>query len=449
MNRREFSQYLALGWAMGVFPSFQVSAQRPPASPLKVLVVGAGIAGLAAANTLAAQGVEVTILEARSRIGGRIWTDRSAGFPIELGAGWIHGHSKANPITALAKAIDAPWVVSQEDSYAVFDEQGKRVDDNTLNQYYRQYKNLIRQQYSVAQEGSSLLQTLLKIQPDILQDPLMVYQLALNVEFDYAGAIEELSAEFWEDDKKFPGNDVLLPQGYDAIVNYLAQNLSILNNHQVNTITQTNENIVVSTNQGDFSADYAIVTVPLGVLKQGHITFLPPLSTTKTEAFQHVEMGTVNRVVLQFEQAFWDSEVQYLGYASHNKGLFPCFFNMEPYLDQNILTGFAVGNFGKEMESFTDAQITEQAMAILRKMYGNQIPLPQSQLITKWGADPFAYGSYSFAKAGFVPQDREILGRPEGQRLLFAGEHTHVEYPATVHGAFLSGIREANRILGR
>jgi monoamine oxidase len=93
-----------------------------------------------------------------------------------------------------------------------------------------------------------------------------------------------------------------------------------------------------------------------------------------------------------------------------------------------------------------DKEIVAEAMATLRRIYGEAIPDPAAWLITRWAADPFAGGSYSYTPVGADSEDYEQMAAPVGDRLFFAGEATHREHSATVHGAFLSGLREAQRI---
>ena len=106
-----------------------------------------------------------------------------------------------------------------------------------------------------------------------------------------------------------------------------------------------------------------------------------------------------------------------------------------------------LGDNGLAMENQTDAQITNDIMEILRKIYGNDIPNPTEVLISRWTQDPFARGSYSFAGLGSLPEDFEAFEVPLNNRVFFAGEHTIHDYRGTVHGAYLSGIREGQKIV--
>lgn len=109
--------------------------------------------------------------------------------------------------------------------------------------------------------------------------------------------------------------------------------------------------------------------------------------------------------------------------------------------------GFNAADFGREIEAWTDAAIVGSAMQTLRRIFGRHIPEPLDVQITRWAADPFAYGSYSFNALGSTPSMRDDLARSVGRRLFFAGEATERRYFGTVHGAYLSGLRAAQEVM--
>jgi len=109
--------------------------------------------------------------------------------------------------------------------------------------------------------------------------------------------------------------------------------------------------------------------------------------------------------------------------------------------------GFNAGTYGKAIEKMSDKQIVDDAMSALRSAYGKDIPEPNKWLVTRWNSDPFSFGSYSFAKTGKCVWARRTLAKPVKEKLYFSGEATSAEYPGTVHGAFLSGIREAKKMM--
>jgi monoamine oxidase len=122
--------------------------------------------------------------------------------------------------------------------------------------------------------------------------------------------------------------------------------------------------------------------------------------------------------------------------------------NANRAVGQPVLLGFNAADFGRTIEGWSDAQIVDGAMSTLRTMFGGDIPQPADFQISRWASDPFACGSYSYNKVGSTPAMRDRLAARIGDRVHFAGEATHRSSFATVHGAYLSGIRAAKEIAG-
>jgi monoamine oxidase len=108
--------------------------------------------------------------------------------------------------------------------------------------------------------------------------------------------------------------------------------------------------------------------------------------------------------------------------------------------------GIATGNAGLTMEAWDNEKIKSEVTQTLRTMFGSAATAPSAILPTRWTADPFAGGAYSFGSVGTSREDFAQMGMPASENLFFAGEHTHESYRATVHGAYLTGLREANRV---
>lgn len=451
MNRKKFLHTSLLGAGSLLLPSFAScddSTEPTQPNPTPVLIIGAGMAGLAAAQHLKSKNfTNVTLLEARDRIGGRINTNHSLNTPFDMGASWIHGAGSNNPITSVADKANAQTFATNDESLVVYNAQGNLIDDNTLDNYYEQYLNLLESVADAATTNKSVAQVINELNPLLLNDLIMQYQLSTYAEFDAGGSIDQLSSKYWEDDEAFAGNDVLFPNGYDAVTNYLANGLNIEQQTIVNGINYTNTEVIVNTNMGTFNANYVLCTVPLGVLQNNAIQFTPPLSAAHQQAITKLKMGHVNKVGLVFPSVFWDNSIQYVGYCGNIKGQYPYFMNAKKFVSANMLVTFALGDYGLAMENQTDAQITNDIMEILRKIYGNDIPNPTEVLISRWTQDPFARGSYSFAGLGSLPEHFEAFEVPLNNRVFFAGEHTTHDYRGTVHGAYLSGIREGQKIV--
>ena len=349
-----------------------------------VVIVGAGVAGLAAAGELRANGFEnVVVLEARDRIGGRIWTDTIGGdIPIDLGASWIHGVD-GNPISAIAAENDIATRPTDYDNEVVhfpgvaeprlpagevlrrFRELAARRPDSSLQSAYEQY--------------------LATYAPGDRERRYLEYLLNTIIEHEYGADIGDLSLQSIEGGSAYAGEDVVFPGGYRQIIDTLADGAAVRLGQAVTEIEYSGAGVVLTTASGaTFQAAGVIVTVPLGVLKKGRISFLPSLPPRKQRAIAR-------------------------------------------------------------LERYPDRRIVEDAVAVLTDMYGD-VPAPTDARITRWNSDPWTHGSYSYVPAGSSFEQYAVLGEPVDDKVFFAGEATHHEYPATVHGAFLSGIRAARQI---
>jgi monoamine oxidase len=180
-----------------------------------------------------------------------------------------------------------------------------------------------------------------------------------------------------------------------------------------------------------------VITLPLGVLQAGAVAFDPPLPERKQRAIQRLGMGDLEKTWLRFPEVFWD-EVEFIGYAGDRVGEWASWLNASAYLNEPVLMGFNFGRFGRELAAQPDAAVLSGASETLRSLYG-PFPRPDGWLQTRWAADPFALGSYSYLPVGSSPDDRAALAEPVGGRLFFAGEATALDFPSTVHGALMSG----------
>jgi monoamine oxidase len=273
------------------------------------------------------------------------------------------------------------------------------------------------------------------------------WAIHVNIEADYAADTSELSYFNWDDQDGFDGGDALLPGGYESIVLGLARGLDVRLGQTVRRVEHDESRVKVTTDRGQYSADHAIVTVPLGVLKRGSIEFVPALPQSKRQAIGALGMGLVNKVAVRFPTVFWDTDRHILGRIAEERGAWTCFLNLALYTGKPILVAFTAGGFARRLEKLTDEQTVVELMKALRSMFGSSIPEPEAAKLTRWASDPFAGGSYSFTPPGASGKDYAVLGEPVGKRLYFAGEATNRDYPATVHGAFLSGERAARTLI--
>lgn len=417
-----------------------------------ILVIGAGIAGLAAARELKSSGFNVIVLEGRDRIGGRIHTDRKLGIPLDLGAQWIHGINK-NPIGKLARDFQLRIQPTDYDNTETYGINGKPIAETELNNAESLYEQITQQAKSRAEnldkdisiaEGIRRLFESKKLQPQL--EKLVKWYFNSEIVVETGTDLETLSLWEWDEDEAFSGNDYLFPNGYDQIIQNLAKGLEIRLQQQVLEIQSDNQGVSVKTERGNFLADAAVITLPLGVLKADKIKFSPPLPENKRAAINRLDMGVLNKVGLKFPRIFWPENYDMLGYVSPQEKDFSEFLNLRRYHQVPVLVALTGGSFARSLEQLSDEAVAEKAMKLLRRVHGNSIPNPDAVVKTKWASDPFSLGSYSTVLVGGKGSDRTALAAPLGNRLFFAGEATSREYPATVHGAFLSGLREAERI---
>ena len=448
MRRRD-----ALKWLMAS-PWLRVSAQN---ERFDVIVVGAGVAGLACARALRAQGMKVVVLEARNRVGGRVWTDRSwPGAPVDLGAQWIHGIN-GNPIWTLAKDLGLNTKRTNYGSSICYESDGRErtsAVEETLAERFERLLDAVRSEASRRRRDGladgSLREVMDRVMagwnPSSLDRQRLEHLIVTEIEHEFATEVSDLGLLGWDSDGAFSGPDVVFPAGYAAIPEALARAVDLRLGQVVRSIEHGNSGVRVTTASGVFAANRVVVTLPLGVLKAGAVSFQPALPARKLEAIRKLGMGVLDKLVLRFDRAFWD-RAEVLQSVSESRGEWAEMLNWHAVTDQPILTLFNAGRVASTLESLPDTQIVAKAMQVLRTVYGN-VPMPQASRFTRWARDPFALGAYSFMAVGATPADREALAEPVGNTVFFAGEATSTEHPATVHGAYLSGLREAKRVRG-
>jgi monoamine oxidase len=412
-----------------------------------VAVIGGGISGLAAAKKLKEKGFTVLVLEAQEKVGGRMRADRSLGIAFDEGASWIHSPN-GNPITNLAKQANASTYLTDDESLAIFDSNGTAYTEAFLDEQYTQFEKALEAVKRAGSQTQSFESVFNSLYPAQANSKIWKYMLSAYLEFDTGGDIANLSSKYFDDDEVFGGKDLIITNGYDKVTDFLAQGLDIRLNSRVTEINYAGAKIAIKANGNTIEADYVLVTVPLGVLKNNAISFMPALPVAKQNAIQNTKIGNVNKFLLTWNTAFWDTTVQYVGYTPEMKGKFNYFMNVKKFLPStNGLMTFALGNYATVTEAMTDTQIIAEIMLHLKAIYGNNIPNPTNMLRTKWGQNINAFGAYSYSTNGTTTADFDTMQTEVDNKLFFAGEHTEKAYRGTVHGAYLSGIREADKII--
>jgi monoamine oxidase len=415
------------------------------AADKKIVIIGAGISGLSAAQHLKKKGFSPVVLEAQDRVGGRLRTLRDSVVVFDEGASWIHG-PKGNPITKLAKKSKLDTFYTNDESLVVYDMDGRKYPQELLEEEEEKFNEILDELKGRRKKDFS--NRFFKQYPDLKDERLWRYMLSAFLEFDTGGDIKKLSSKYFYHDEVFPGKDVIVTNGYDGIAKKMAEGIDIRLQTKVVDINYQGEKVMVKTNNGDFIADKVLVTLPLGVLKKGKVGFTPALPKRTQKAIDRLDMGTVNKFLLVWNKAFWDVDKQYIGYTAKEKGKFNYFLNVKKFGKANALMTFSFGEYSKTTESLSDQEIIDGVMSHLKNIYGPNIPYPSHFYRTKWNTNPYTYGAYSFIPKKAKNKDFKTFEKPIKGKIYFAGEHTSILYRGTVHGAYLSGIREAKKIVG-
>ncbi|KAJ8542295.1 hypothetical protein K7X08_017161 [Anisodus acutangulus] len=440
---------------------------RIPAEPSKgrVIIIGAGLAGLAAARQLMLFGFKVTVLEGRKRAGGRVYTKKMEGrnkvAEADLGGSVLTG-TLGNPLGLLARQLSYT-LHKVRDECPLYRADGKPVDKDLDQKVESAYNILLDKACKLRQEISqdvslgAALKTSLECLGDTMNDEemsLFNWHLA-NLEFANAGLLSNISLAFWDQDDPYDmgGDHCFLPGGNGRLVQALAENVPIIFEKTVHTIRYGSDGVQVVAGGVVFEGEMALSTVPLGVLKSGSIKFIPELPQRKLDAIKRLGFGLLNKIAMLFPYVFWDANVDTFGHVVNDascRGEFFLFYNYATVAGGPLLLALVAGEAAHKFEIMPPIDAVTKVLQILKGIYepqGIEVPLPIQTVFTRWGSDPFSFGSYSNVAVGASGDDYEILAETVGEgRLFFAGEATTRRYPATMHGAFITGLREAAKM---
>lgn len=450
MNRRAFiinqlANLSAVSLAPMIASACQTDTPTWTAKDKTVVIVGAGIAGLAAAKKLHELGYKVIVLEAQEKVGGRLRTNRSLGLAFDEGASWIHGIDK-NPISTLAQQAKMETFFTDDTSIVSYDLGGSKRSSSLYTRNEEEFFEVLGSLMRQGSANESFETVFRKIYPNKTSDRLWKFFLSAFVTFD-TGDLNLLSSLLYDEGEEFGGVEKIATNGYDTLANYLATGLDVRLKQPVSSIDFSTNKPKVSHQGNTTEADYVLVTVPLGVLKANRIKFVPELPSSKRNAIGSVGMNCVNKFLLNWETPFWDN-VQYITYTPEQPDKFNYFVNVQKYIPNSAsLMTFAYAEYARYTEKLSDAEVTNEIMLHLKDMYGSKIPNPKHFLRTQWQSNEFSHGAYSFTAVGTQMRHFDDLAESVQNRLFFAGEHTHAEYFSTVHGAYLSGLREADKII--
>jgi len=427
LSRRLFLSAVMAGTALPVW------AAEPD-----VVIVGAGVAGLAAARALMAANKAVLVVEARDRIGGRAVTDSTTlGFPFDLGAQWIEA-GRTNPAMAILRDMNVRPVPDRQEQamYAGGTEAPK-------DEYARYEK--------IAVDASRKLVEALKKAPDVpvgrvlvATDPLERLAYAMVGPLESGVELGALSAkDFLRQPETEPQYSV--PEGLGALIARWGAKVPVKLSSRVVRIDSTGSQVLVITTNGQFVAKAAIVTLPTGVLATGQPGFAPQLSAAKREAIAQLPMALYNKIGLAFARKVIDAPAgrSVIGLTRRDQ-VFDAI--VRPF-NRDAAIVFVGATQAQQLEEEGTGAAVSFAMSAMAEIYGDDLRgLLTRSLVTRWGKDPFARGSWSMATPGNADK-RQVLAQPHHDRVFFAGEATDPVWATRVGGAYASGLRAAREAL--
>lgn len=454
IKRREFIKAGAASATVALAASVTGCTSLPfIPGPETTVVIGAGIAGIAAARTLHDAGYPVSVIEARDRVGGRIHTDRSLGTTIELGASRIHGGSR-NPITVLARRYGVQLKKVDWSALSGYDFDGTPLNEPYLGKIYDKVYSVLVREFLRTLGGAPdkpIEQVVQKGRQDLGATPAerRMYEFGLSVfETLYSAPLKDLSFEGGKAYDPYGGGDHFVINGFDTIPRQLAAGIDINTGQVVRRVEYGRNRIRIHTDDGTIQTDRVIVTVPLGVLKVNSIEFSPELPADKLDAIDKLGMGYFNKIALRFPKPFWPKDDFGIVHATDVRGEYNAFVNAYHFTDEPILVCQIPSSFNGGLEAMPDEQVFAEAVDVLRNMYGSRVPEPSVAVRSRWAADPFALGAQSYNKFGVESgAQRKILAEPVDDRIFFAGEATDRKRYGTVSGAYDSGVRAANALM--
>ncbi|KAG2450392.1 hypothetical protein HYH02_004895 [Chlamydomonas schloesseri] len=531
-----FQRHAEIAWTYlhtyGYINFGTAAQQQPPEAQHAetVIVIGAGLAGLAAAQQLRQLGYKVLVLEARERPGGRVHSARMEAGGLagvaELGGSIVTG-CEGNPLAVLALQGNIP-AHRIADATPLYWDDGRPVDEAFDRQVTERYNDVLERCDALCQQLGPTAGDLISIEAALTAlweeacaaaeqaeepaaegqaegqqaegqqaaavaaraaarraeaDQLFHWHVA-NLEFANAARAGELSLRHWAQDDAYEllGEHAFLAGGNGRLVQLLAADLPVLYRCPVAEVRYGPGGVAVLAADGSsYQAAAAVVTLPLGVLKAGDVVFDPPLPPSKQEAIQRLGYGRLNKVALLFPRVFWDPAVDTFAVAvrePERRGAYYLFYCGHHTGGAPVLTALVAGAAAVAIEAVSDRQAVAEVMAVLRSIFEkpraaaaaaaagaaagggggggggdkqqpqvDKVPEPLQALVTRWGADPYSRGSYSsMGLSCRGAAEYAAMAAPVAGRLFWAGEATIHKYPATMHGAFLSGLREAGRI---
>lgn len=414
------------------------------------IIIGAGAAGLAAGRALHDAGHNILILEARDRIGGRVWTDHTfANFPIELGAEFIHGeHAATHDLVQQAGLHTIPVVRMDNLWWAEPGEPAiqrnklpapvQQMIDGLLRDY-DEMPNHVQAEMSLGDylrgrgwdaEAIRVADVLLAQTCCARIDQLSCQDLIREMHADHAGTLE-----------------FRIEEGYGALFDWYSQDLPIQLKTPVTAIQWGADGVMVTAGDQQFTAEACIVTIPPSVY--GEQLFDPPLPEAKQQAIQALRTEPAAKLIYRFQEPLWDGSLTMMACTGVAARWWTPGYKRKR---SATISSYITAANARFFDGLDDQAALATGLDELSALLGIPRPKLSQQCVdarrVSWTHDPYALGGYAHVQVGHADA-RPTLAQPEGDVLFFAGEATAYDTnPQTVHGALESGWRAASEVMG-
>jgi len=437
LTRREFGRLSA------VLP---LMAAAGPAPEADVIVIGAGVSGLAAAQVISDAGRHVQVIEAAPRVGGRCYTDfASFGMPFDQGAMWLRD-ADHNPVFGYAQLYRFETALPRQRE--VLFANGKPAPAKANDAYERAYDALSIAMAGAADEAADLPANAVPW-PQLDDDATEWLATAASHigPLSMGADLQQVSVKDW-----FFRDEVepmrLVRQGVGTLVARLANGLPVAISTTARRVTSgANGRVRVETSRGTLSAKAVIITASIGVLAAGSIAIEPGPSSAMADALSGLQMGSMLRIALAFDQTApalqFEPNSMLLLQSADERG---AEVFVRPFgLPLSVCT--VGGSIALDLESQSEAAQTDFVVQTLTRMIGSRAAQGmRGTTSSNWGRNPLTLGSVSLAKPGHLSA-RQLLQAPINERIFLAGEALAGKQVQSVHGAYENGRQTARRVL--
>ncbi|KAL9227446.1 hypothetical protein vseg_003132 [Gypsophila vaccaria] len=434
------------------------------------------MSGISAAKTLHDAGIrDFVILEATNRIGGRIKKTEFAGYTVEMGANWLHGVGglKKNPLYELSNKIHLKKYFSDFSNVSLntYKQDGGMYSPKKVDAAFTK----VEETETIGEKVSKMLKK---------NDDMSILNLERLCNIDPKTNLEKMVDFFTFDGEQAEAPRVtslkhVIPmaelhdygensyfvadaRGFESLVHLLAKQFLSYNrkgfvndprvkfNQVVREIKQTGSGVVVKTEDGkQYQAETVILSPSLGVLQSDLITFTPELPLWKRRAISEFSIGIYTKIFLKFPRKFWPSGngTEFFFYVHERRGYYAIWQHLEnEFPGSNIVFVTVTDDESIRVEQQPDENTKAEAMEVLRKMFGNNIPEATHIMVPKWKSDRFYQGCFTNWPVGY-PQYRHDQLRAAVGRVYFTGEHTHPRLFGYADGAFFAGGDTAKEVI--